>query len=249
LFQELDYCPTPIGPLSLRRRFDPVLKLEVFEVKLGEEFLMSSAYTVSERALAELALEGFEAGSCDVLVGGLGLGYTALAALESPATRTLLVAEYLEPVIEWHKGGVLPLGTRIADDPRTTFLSGDFFDMAERRRFGERAGAQAFGAILLDIDHTPDMLLSERSRSFYEEASLARFASMLQPEGVFALWSDDPPQESFVERLRNAFGDARAVPIRIERPQAGSPIVQTVYLARAAGIGDQHEPTNEEEAG
>ncbi len=235
MFQELDYAPTPIGALTLRRRFDPVLETEVYEVKLGEEFLMSSAYTASEIALAELGLAALGEGPCDVLVGGLGLGYTAKAALDHKATRSLVIAEYLEPVAEWHREGILPIGRAVTDDPRTEILVGDFFAMAEARDFGGRRGGGVFDAILLDIDHTPDALLSEHSRPFYAEGSLKRLATMLRPGGVFGLWSDDPPSPEFTARLETAFGAAWAEPILIERPLAGTPITQTVYLARVPG--------------
>lgn len=231
MFLELDYASTPIGALSLRRRFDPVLDTDVYEVKLGDAFLMSSAYTVSEVALAELALRSLGTGPCDVMVGGLGLGYTAKAALDHPGTRSLVIAEYLSPVVEWHRDGLLPLGTSVYDDPRTHIRVGDFFAMARERDFGDPPGGAPFDAVLLDIDHTPDALLSEHSRPFYEEASLRRFAQVLRPGGVFALWSDDPPAEGFTARLHAAFGRACSKPVVIDRPMAGTPMTQTVYLA------------------
>ena len=82
LFEELDYQATPIGALSLRRRREPRLGVDVFEIKLGEEFLMSSLFTESEIALARLGLAGLAGRDLDVVVGGLGLGYTANAVLE-----------------------------------------------------------------------------------------------------------------------------------------------------------------------
>ena len=71
-FEELDYCNTPIGELMLRRRIEPRLRVEVYEVKLGDEFLMSSLFTAGEVALAKLALSACEAGPLDVAVGGRG---------------------------------------------------------------------------------------------------------------------------------------------------------------------------------
>ena len=102
-FEELDFRPTAMGDLSLRRR--RVLSLggvEVFEVKLGDAFLMSSLFHEVEVALADLGLRALGAGAWDVVVGGLGLGYTAVAALTHPAVGSLLVVEALEAVIEWH---------------------------------------------------------------------------------------------------------------------------------------------------
>ena len=93
LFEELDYCPTPIGGLSLRRRRDLKLDVDVFEIKLGEESLMSSLFTESEIALARLGLADLRGENLDVVVGGLGLGYTAKAALENANVRSLIVVE------------------------------------------------------------------------------------------------------------------------------------------------------------
>src|SRR3954468_6851135 len=78
-FEELDYRPTPIGALSLRRRRELTLGVDVFEIKLGDEFLMSSLFTASEIALARLGLAGLSEPGLDVVVGGLGLGYTGKA--------------------------------------------------------------------------------------------------------------------------------------------------------------------------
>ena len=89
-FEELDYQETPLGRISLRRRADPRLGGEiVHEIKLGDEFLMSSRFTTGEAQLAKLALSGLASSELDVVVGGLGLGYTAAAALEHPSVRSL----------------------------------------------------------------------------------------------------------------------------------------------------------------
>ena len=83
-FEELDFRPTPIGVLSLRRRRHLGSGLDIYEIKLGDEFLMSSPFTVAEIALARLGLAALERTDLDVVVGGLGLGYTAQAVLENP---------------------------------------------------------------------------------------------------------------------------------------------------------------------
>lgn len=98
-FKELDYRSTPIGALSLRRRRDPKLGVEVFEIKLGDEYLMSSLFTASEIALARLGLAGLSGDNLDVVVGGLGLGYTAKAVMEHRQVNSLLVVEALKAVI------------------------------------------------------------------------------------------------------------------------------------------------------
>jgi hypothetical protein len=86
LFEELDSAETPMGTISLRRRLEPSRQIDVYEVKLGDEFLMSSLFTVAEIELARLGLAAADGDDLDVLVGGLGLGYTAQAALETTAS-------------------------------------------------------------------------------------------------------------------------------------------------------------------
>src|SRR5437870_4136725 len=110
-FEELDFRPTPLGDLTLRRRRIAELGgVEVFEVKLGEAFLMSSLFHEVEVALADLGLAALEGGTFDVVVGGLGLGYTAVAALKHATVHSLLVVDALDAVIDWHQRGLVPLG-------------------------------------------------------------------------------------------------------------------------------------------
>src|SRR5438128_8686453 len=109
LFEELDYRPTPLGALSLRRRRELSLGVDVFEIKLGDEYLMSSLFTASEIALARLGLAELSGAELDVVVGGLGLGYTAQAVLEHEAVKSLAVVEALDAVIDCHEQGVWPL--------------------------------------------------------------------------------------------------------------------------------------------
>ena len=106
MIEELAFAQSPIGEVNLRRRFDPILETEVYEVKLGDEFLMSSAFTAGEIALADLALASASGEDLDIAVGGLGLGYTAKAALRDSRTQSLTVIEALAPVIEWHEQGL-----------------------------------------------------------------------------------------------------------------------------------------------
>jgi len=233
LFEELDYCPTPIGALTLRRRRDLKLDVDVFEIKLGDESLMSSLFTASEIALARLGLAALAGdGPFDVVVGGLGLGYTAQAVLESAAVRSLIVVDALAPVIEWHEKGLLPLGRALAEDPRCRLLHGDFFALAASKAgFDPEAPGRTFDAILVDIDHSPEALLDAGSSSFYQPDGLRRLARHLRPGGVFGLWSNDRPDEAFTARLRGVFESARAEPVTFHNPLQDKPFTQTVYLA------------------
>ena len=120
-----------MGVISLRRRLELALKVDVYEVKLGDEFLMSSLFTVAEVELARLGLAQAVDADLDVVVGGLGLGYTAQTALEDPRIRSLVVVEALGEVIGWHQRGLLPDTAELVSDPRVRLQQGDFFAMAD----------------------------------------------------------------------------------------------------------------------
>src|ERR1700686_3044944 len=129
-FEELDFRPTPMGVLSLRRRRSLTSGLDIYEIKLGDEFLMSSQFTTAEIELARLGLAALGRTDLDVIVGGLGLGYTAQAALENSNVRSLIVVDALAEVIEWHEQGLLRLGKQLTGDPRCRLVNGDFFAMS-----------------------------------------------------------------------------------------------------------------------
>jgi spermidine synthase len=239
-FEELDYRQTPLGDLSLRRRRVLSLEgLEVFEVKLGEAFLMSSLFHTAEVALADLGLGELEPGAWDVVVGGLGLGYTAEAALKHSAVRSLIVIDALDAVIDWHRQGLVSLGCKLTTDSRCKLAHGDFFQLAGPGiGFGPAGQPKGlFHAVLLDIDHSPRNLLHPRNAAFYEASGLRGLASHLHPGGVFALWSDDSPDPGFLQALGSVFATSKAHIVKFDNPLLECESASTVYVARKAVIG------------
>ncbi|SEO84502.1 spermidine synthase [Trujillonella endophytica] len=230
-FEELAWCSTPIGELTLRRRREPVTGADVFEVKLGDEYLMSSLFTVAEVEVARLALERLEGDRLDVAVGGLGLGYTAQAVLADPRVHEVLVVDLLEPVIAWHQQGLLPVGRAVAADPRCRLVHGDFFAMVEEGRVDPDAPGRLFDAVVVDIDHSPGHLLHEASAPFYGPAGIRRLAASLRPGGVFSLWSNDPPDGEYLAALSEVFVDVDAAVVGFANPLQGGSATNTVYLA------------------
>jgi spermidine synthase len=230
-FEELDYRRTPLGELILRRRTELSLGVEVYEVKLGEAFLMSSLFTEGEVALARLALASLGDGPLDVVVGGLGLGYTARAVLEHRAVRSLLVVEALPDVIEWHCRGLVPLGRELRADARCEFLDGDFFALAASGKLDPRQPGRQFDAILLDVDHSPAHVLHPSHAELYTLDGLGRLAAQLRAGGVFALWSNDPPEPAFCAALAQVFDRTQARLVRFPNPLHGGESSNTVYLA------------------
>lgn len=233
-FEEIDYQETPLGELILRKR--TVLSLEnqeIYEIILGNSFLMSSLYTVVEQELSRFGLArtigSFPGEPLDVVVGGLGLGYTARAALEFKEVGSLRVVDYLAPVIEWHEKELVPLGKGLNDDPRCQYVLGDFFKLSLGDGYDD--AINQFHAVLLDIDHSPAHLLTQDNAEFYSTGGLARFAEKIKPGGVFGLWSDDPPEESFMNSLREVFESVETHIVPFHNPIQDQEFESTVYVA------------------
>ena len=236
-FEELDYRPTPMGVLSLRRRRRPSSDVDIYEIKLGDEFLMSSQYTVAEIELARLGLAALSREGLDVVVGGLGLGYTAQAALENSAVRSLIVVDALAEVIEWHERGLLPLGKQLTGDARCRLVNGDFFAMSHSTDgFDAGTPGRRFDAVLVDIDHSPRNLLHPRHAALYEPEGLARLAAHLHPGGVFALWSNDPPDDAFKRVLAGVFAISDAHVVTFDNWRGERDASNTVYVGVKAGL-------------
>ncbi len=234
-FEELDWSPTPIGAVSLRRRTHPATGEDIFEVKLGDEWLMSSMFTAAEIALSRLGLARLDGEDLAVVVGGLGLGYTAATALKDPRVGSLIVVELLEAVIGWHERGLVPVGPTLTADARCRLERGDFFAMSADAGFDDREPGRLFDAILLDIDHSPRHFLDDGSESFYGPEGMRGLARHLVPGGVYAMWSNDPPDEEYLATLRDIFADVAAEVITFPNPLQGRDATATVYVATARG--------------
>ena len=231
-FQELDWRRTPMGEISLRRRRDPATGTDVYEVKLDDDFLMSSLFTAGEVALARLGLEPLPDTGLDVVVGGLGLGYTARAVLDDPRVRTLVVVEALGEVIGWHERHLVPLGAEITSDPRCRLRRADFFALAaDPAGFDPEIPGRRHHAVIVDIDHSPAHVLDPRHAPFYTPGGLRALTTRLRPGGVFALWSNDPPDRRFEAVLAQVFHEAKAHVVEFPNPLQGRTAGNTVYVA------------------
>ncbi len=237
-YEELDFKKTPIGDLMLRRRRLLQLGgLDIWEVKLGEHFLMSSLFHEAESQLAKIGLGVLENRDLDVVVGGLGLGYTAESALEDNRVASLVVVEYLDAVIAWHQNGLVPLGKTLTSDSRCRLIPADFFALSRdvTKSFDPANPAKKHDAILLDIDHTPTKVLCQTNTHFYTQEGLRELAQHLKPDGVFALWADGAPDASFTNHLGTVFADARSHTITFDNPVLGGSSEGAVYVARRSG--------------
>jgi spermidine synthase len=222
----LAYEDTPLGPLCLRRRIRPGGGNEsVTEITLDHEFLMSSLHTASERALARTAIDMHGGRDLRVLIGGLGLGYTAAAVLESDRVRAAEVVELLPPVIAWMRAGLVPLSPTLAGDPRLTLTEGDVYARLAK------PGAAGFDLVLIDVDHSPDDRLDHGPGLFYTPGGLTRAKSHLAAGGVLGVWSY-AESSPFADALRGVFEEVRVEAVRFTNAHLGEPQTDWLFFAR-----------------
>ena len=231
MFESLGHEDTPHGVLRLWRRHDLRLGVDVFEVKLDDEYLMSSLFPQSEIALADLALERLDGDELAVVVGGLGLGFTANAVLADDRVAELLVVEASGAVVGWHREGLVPGADELVGDPRARLEQDDFFARATSTDgFDPVAPGRRFDAVLVDIDHTPQHHLDDTHHEFYTRSGLAATVAHLRPGGVFGFWSDGPPIDDFTDLLREVLTEVEAVDVPFENPLTGGTSHDTIYL-------------------
>lgn len=222
----LAYEPSPLGILCLRRR--ELLSQPgtiVTEVTLDHEFLMSSLYTDSERALSRTALDMHSGKELRVLVGGLGLGYTAREALLSDRVARVEVVELLPQVIDWLARGLVPLSPELCDEPRLVVTQGDVYE-----RLAGPAG-ELLDLILIDVDHSPDDRLGDQSVSFYTAQGLQAARRHLAPGGILAVWSY-AESSPFADALREVFEQVRVAPITHENRLIDERHTDWLFFAR-----------------
>ncbi len=233
MFEVIDSQTSALGEISLRRRRIPVFgDRDIYEVKLGDEFLMSSMFVDAEEALSTLGLAAVKGDQLDVVVGGLGLGYTAVAALNDERISELLVVDALETVIDWHKDEMVPLGKILNADSRNRYVLGSFFDLATapEQGFDPLTPTKKFDAILLDIDHSPTEYLNPANASFYTTDNLSLMAEQLKPEGVFAMWSQNLPEEDFIALLETVFSHVESHVVSFYNPFQNCESTNSVYV-------------------
>lgn len=231
-FQILAYEETDLGPLCLRRRRtlrEP--RTWVTEVTLNHEFLMSSFHTDSERALATLAIERVTGEGLRVLVGGLGLGYTAATALESPRVGKVEIIEFLPPVIEWMKDGLIPLSAVLSSDQRLEVIQGDVYArlLSEPTEPTERR----WDAILVDVDHSPGDQLSDRDYGFYSRCGLVSAVKHLNAGGILALWSYEGNQV-LEDAMRDVCQSVEVLPVTYTNHHVDESFTDWLFLGKVA---------------
>jgi spermidine synthase len=218
---------THLGLLCLRRRTTITEPAEsVTEVTLDHEFLMSSLHTNSERALAEISLSMLTGDAMTVLIGGLGLGYTAQAALASKRVAHVELVELLPQVIGWLRKGLIHLAAELNAEPRLSIVAGDIYARLATQDFGPR-----YDLILIDVDHSPQERLGEASDAFYSAESLARTLGHLKPGGRLAVWSSahDAPM---IDTMHRIFAEVSVHPITYRNSHVNQSFTDYVIIGK-----------------
>jgi spermidine synthase len=211
--------PNNGGELKFSQRADE------FSIRLsgirGE--LMNSRLYNSEKVLAELGCAHLNSSdSAQVLVGGLGMGYTLAAALKAvTANSQVTVAELIPEVVEWNRGPLGNCAKNPLEDPRTKIHVGDVRALLSIKR-------PTFDAILLDVDNGPEGLTQKGNNSIYSAQGLDDIYKTLRPKGMLAIWSAGP-DHLFTLRLKKAGFKADT---RIVRARPGKGSRHTIFLAR-----------------
>lgn len=193
-------------------------------VRVRGEILMSSRVSGSEEAMARLAFPERASSNCSrVLIGGLGMGFTLRAVLdELGPTARIDVLELLAPVVDWNRGPLAAYARQPLDDPRVEVIVRDVLAHLA-------AVAQAYDAIVLDIDNGPEAFTVAANNRLYTPTGLAILYAALRDGGVMVLWSAFKSSR-FERLLRGAGFSAASVAVRA-RGAAGKGARHTVFRA------------------
>jgi spermidine synthase len=188
--------------------------------------LMSSGMYGSEKALATFACSRAQAlqRPC-VLIGGLGMGFTLRATLDSlPPDATVVVAELVPEVVEWNRGPLGPLAGNPLEDKRVRIETQDV-------AITLRSSPGRFDAVLLDVDNGPAALTSSENAWLYDDQGIAAAGGALKRDGVLAVWSAREDRK-FEKRLRHGGFAVQVERVR-GRLKNGGPH-HTIFVGRKA---------------
>ncbi len=217
-WQTLEIVATPGGVLELRRRGE-----RDFLILINNRVLMNSTANRSEIALGEFASKQVASQrSPRVLVGGLGMGLTLRATLDSlPQSARVVVAELNHVVVTWCKGPLSRLTNNAVYDSRVTITLDDVAAVILR---ASRPSAEKFNAIVIDLYEGPHAGTDAIDDPFYGIRALKATWDALTPRGVFAVWGE-APDAAFEKRLLAAGFDFDR-----QRPGRGG-LRHVVYIA------------------
>ena len=190
-----------------------------YSIRIGYTELMNSRVHHSEDTLATAAIENQPQDNLPVLVGGLGMGYTLRAALDSLGEKAkVTVAELVPAVVQWHKEYLGHLADNPLEDSRVTLYKGDVRKALK---------PNYYGSILYDVDNGPEGLTRQENSSLYGYRGVEKVYNSLVDGGIFAVWSTGR-NEVFTERLEKA---GFIVDLIKTRERAGKGSIHFVWVA------------------
>ncbi len=203
-YREIARAESPRGEVVLRERRAESTPT-VLELRVNGVFVMDTLETTSERALANAAL-ALAPDVRTVLVGGLGLGFTAHEVIADPRVESCTVVELEDAVVGWMRDGTIAHGPGLLAEERLSVIVGDVA-MALTE-----AGEGAYDLVLLDVDNGPDYLVHDANAALYQQPLLA--AAHRATAQVLAIWSAaEAPQ--LAAALESVFGNVTAAPYEV----------------------------------
>lgn len=206
----LDRIATPRGELVLRR-----LGADL-EVISNGVFLMDTRDGRSERALVREAVSAHD-GARHLLVGGLGVGFSLLEAVEMPGLSRIDVVEIEPSVLRWHRTHFADRTGAALADPRVHVAVADVRDHLAAHQDG-------YDVVCLDVDNGPDWTVTESNAGIYGAEGLAECLAALRPGGVLAVWSAAASPE-YEALLGQHLDDVRVVHIERHTARGGPDVV------------------------
>ena len=168
---------------------------DVLELRVNGVFVMDTLETSTERALADVALAQV-ADPRNVLIGGLGLGFTLQEVLADTRVERTVVVEIEEALIGWMRDGTIAHGPAVLADRRVSVVNLDLAAAIDEAR------EASYDLVLLDVDNGPGYLVHDANAAIYERGFLERVRRALAAGGVAVIWS-----ASRSDRLEAAMGD------------------------------------------
>ena len=208
-YDEVARAESARGEVVLRERHDPDAPEgpRVLELRVNGVFVMDTLETSSERGLASAALGQVEAPR-SVVVGGLGLGFTAHEVLADPRVERLVVVEIEEALVGWMRDGTVPHGPTFLADERLSVVTADI------RVAVAEAAPEQHDLVLLDVDNGPGFLVHDDNEAVYQEPFLRQLHAVLRPGGALVVWSA-APSEALRRDLERVFGGCVPIPYEV----------------------------------
>jgi spermidine synthase len=208
-FVEVARAESEHGELVLRERRENGAPA-ILELRANGVFVMDTAEHASERALATAALALVEEPR-DVLVGGMGLGFTMHEVMADSRVQRCTVVEIEEALVGWMRDGTIPHGpTMLADERANPVIADVSVALPE-------ADESSYDLVLLDVDNGPSFLVHESNARIYEKEFLQEVRRVLRPGGALVVWSMDvaPDLQSVLASVFDET-DAQSQPVRLQ---------------------------------